>query len=170
MPQPSNRNFLSPVSFRFSINKLPNTNFFVQAVNVPSITLGETQGLDTPFVKVPVPGDHISFAELNVTFRVDEDLNNYRELFDWINGIGFPESFNQYAQLDNQPEGSGAGIYSDASLVIVNSARRPNLEVRFEDIFPTSLTDINFDIRQTDIEYVEATATFRYKYYTISEL
>ena len=35
---PENRNFLSPLNFKFSIKKSPNMNFFLQKVNLPSIT------------------------------------------------------------------------------------------------------------------------------------
>ena len=38
--QPTNKNFLSPLGFRFTIKKAPNLNFFVQSVNIPTLSLG----------------------------------------------------------------------------------------------------------------------------------
>jgi hypothetical protein len=168
--QPSTRQFLSPASFDFSVKKLPETKFFVQSINIPGISLGETQGQDTPFLKIPIPGDHIVFNELTVTFRVDEDLNNYLEVYNWLTGIGFPEAFNQYAAVSANVPGSGEGIYSDGTLMILNSAKRPNVEVTFEDMYPTSMTDLNFTTTISDIDYLEASVTFRYKYYKIRKL
>jgi hypothetical protein len=33
---PANRNFLSPINFKFRIKKAPNLNFFVQKISVPA--------------------------------------------------------------------------------------------------------------------------------------
>ena len=107
---------------------------------------------------------------MTVTFRVDEDLNNYLEIYNWLTGIGFPEAFNQYAVVSANVPGSGEGIYSDGTLMILNSAKRPNVEVTFEDMYPTSMTDLNFTTTISDIDYLEASVTFRYKYYKIRKL
>jgi len=170
--QPSNPNFLSQVGFKFTIKKLPNTNYFVQGINLPGINLGETQE-DSPFVRIPVPGDHLSFNELQLSFRVDEDMRNYLELHDWLRGLGFPENFQQYKTLNDQTFnefGSGEGLFSDASLMILNSAMNPNIEITFEDAYVSSLSDLDFTYAATDIDYVVCTATFRYKIYKINRL
>ena len=39
--QPDNINYLSPVGFRFSIEYIPKTNWFLTSVNLPGISLGE---------------------------------------------------------------------------------------------------------------------------------
>src|SRR5690606_103637 len=54
---PSNNNFLSPLGFHFSVRKLPNVNFFVQRVRIPSISLPPAD-TPNPFVKIPYSGDH----------------------------------------------------------------------------------------------------------------
>ena len=74
--QPDNPQFLSPVGFNFSIQKLPTVNYFVQSVNMPGVQLGETP-LNTPFHIIPTPGDHITYGELAVSFKVDEDMKNF---------------------------------------------------------------------------------------------
>jgi hypothetical protein len=169
--QPSNPNFLSPLGFNFSINRLPTTTFFLQNVNVPNVTLGEL-ALPTPFKRIPIPGDQIEYGELSLQFRVDEDMTNYREIYDWIVGLGSPDNFGQYKALkdnDSLP-GSGTGILSDATLTILTSAQNPNIELRFKDIFPTSLSDFSLSYSGTDVEYVLATADFKFLNYTIVAL
>jgi len=182
--QPINTNFLSPVGFNFSIQKLPTVNYFVQSVNMPCVQLGETP-LNTPFHIVPTPGDHITYGELAVTFKIDEDMKNFIELYNWLQYLGFPEGFNQAKQVYDktgmkgltgprtvQRTGRtlGQGGVSDASLTILNSASQPNLTVTFQDCFPTSLSDINFDARNTDIDYLEAQVSFRFTLYHIYTL
>jgi len=182
--QPDNPQFLSPVGFNFSIQKLPTVNYFVQSVNMPGVQLGETP-LNTPFHIIPTPGDHITYGELAISFKVDEDMKNFIQLYNWLQYLGFPEGFNQAKQVYGvdgmkgltgprtvQRTGRtlGQGGVSDASLTILNSASKPNLTVTFEDCFPTSLSDINFDARATDIDYLEAQVSFRFKLYHIYSL
>jgi len=169
--QPSNLNFLSPVGFNFSLKKLPNTVYFIQSVNLPSVTLGE-YSFPTPFSRIPVPGDHLEFGELTVAFRIDEDMQNYREINEWLFALGFPENFSQYESLKNTDllAGSGEGLVSDATLTILTSAMNPNIEVRFKDMFPLSLDSIDFLYSATDIDYILGSATFRYQRYEIVAL
>lgn len=169
--EPTNKNFLSPLGFKFVIKKTPNVNFFVQSVNLPNVNLGETQ-LPTPFRRVPIAGDHLEYGDLTITFKVDEDLKNYLEIFNWIKAIGFPNNFDEHKAVDPKfvKTYSGEGIYSDAALIILSSAMNPIHEVLFRDAFPVSLTDFNFDARSTDVEYVEATASFKFRTFDISPL
>ena len=74
---PSNRNFLSPLNFKFTIKKAPHVNFFIQKVNVPQIIL-KPPIAGNPFTNIPYPGDHIDYSTLEITFKVDEDLQNYQ--------------------------------------------------------------------------------------------
>jgi len=170
--QPDNPNFLSPLGFNFGIKKLPNTNYFVQSVNVPSVQMGDAI-MPTPFVNIPTIGDRITYAEFQVSFKVDEDLRNYIELYDWMVQLGFPESFDQAKNI----YGSGTSVdfridgpYSDATITILNSAMRPNLEVLFEDAYPISLSDLQFSATGPSVDYIECQATFRYKLFRILRL
>lgn len=173
---PSNKNFLSPLGFTFSIKKTPKVNYFVQAVSIPSITLGQAD-IQTPFVKLPVPGDHIEFGTLSVTFRIDEEMRNYKEIYDWIIGLGFPENFGQYNAIApsrgkfggavTSPT-TGAGIYSDASLVVLNSVKAPIIDITFKNLYPVALTDVMFDTKSTDVDYLDATATFAFEVFNLN--
>lgn len=167
--QPINKNFLSQVGFQFSIKKLPAVNFFVQSVNLPGIEMGNPYQ-DTPFVNIPIPGDHIKYSDLTVTFKVDEDMNNYVQITNWIIGLGFPDNFDQYRLLKENATITGEGILSDASLIITTSARNPSIEVQFLDIFPRSLSDLVFTTTDNTLEYLSATATFKYRRHVIKQL
>lgn len=166
---PTNKNFLSPVSFKFLIKKAPGVNFFIQKVTVPRMTL---PAVDTPnpFVNLPKPGDHIDFDTLSITFKVDEDLQNYMELYNWIVQMGKPQSFDQYKYIQDKDPMSGEGIYSDIELDILNSRRSANYAVVFQDAYPIELGDITFDTTLEDIDYVTASAVFKYKLYTIEKI
>jgi hypothetical protein len=169
--QPSNLNFLSPLGFNFIIKKLPNTNYFVQGVNIPSMTLGEYE-FPSPFTKIPQPGTHLDFGDLTVSFRVDEDMKNFIEIYDWLVALGFPDDFSAYKDIKDASDlpGSGDGIFSDATLTVLTSAKNPNIEVRFQDVFPLSLDNLDFTYTGVDVDYIVATATFKYRRYEIVAL
>ena len=86
---PSKFDYASPIQFRFKMTKLPNVEFFVQTANIPGISLGSTS-FETPLKDIAGVGDKVTYQTLDVSFLVDENLNNYKEIHDWITGIGFP--------------------------------------------------------------------------------
>ena len=170
---PTNMNFLSPLKFTFKVNKLPHVNFFVQGITIPSIAISPNFQ-PSPFVKLPMPGDHIDFGELIVSFRVDEDMTNYLELFNWMIAIGFPKDFGQYKALADQDRRinprSTDGIMSDGTVIIQNSNAKSNKKVTFINMFPTTLSDLSFDTRQSDLEYIECSASFAYERFDIASV
>lgn len=167
MAQPTNKNMLSSLGFRFGIKKLPATNFFVTQANIPGLSVNLVN-MATPFKTLPMPSDKVTFNELSITFKVDEDMKNYIELFDWIVGMGFPKDFDQRKAL--QARQPGEGLYSDGFLSILTSAQNGNIELSFKNLLPVSLTDIQMSSQQQDVDYIEATASFAYTYYEFRRL
>lgn len=166
---PDNKNFLSPLNFKFFIKKTPYTNFFIQKINLPSIRLVQVD-TSNPFVKTPYAGDHIDFGTLNIGFKIDEDLTNYLEIHNWILGLGFPERYEQYKDLQDKPVYTGDGIVSDMTLTILSSTKTPNYEITFVDAFPISLSDIPFNTVDTTVNFLNADVSFKYTHYTITKL
>lgn len=165
-----NKNMLSPLGFSFNIKKLPEFNFFVQSVSLPGIQLGSTE-MPTPFKAIPVYGDHATFGNIVVTFKINEDLGNYVEIYNWIYGLAFPTEYPEFKRLkDLDQAGTGEGIESDATLTILSSNQQPVMRIAFEDVFPIGLSDIVMDARDTTMEYIEATVEFRFKIYTFTSL
>jgi hypothetical protein len=97
-------------------------------------------------------------------------MDNYFELLEWITGIGFPESRDQYAKLANSGPMSDFTVYSDASVLISDSDKNPNLEVKYKNLFPISLSDIALDVTMSDVDYLICSAVFRYQSFSISRL
>jgi hypothetical protein len=187
--QPAKLDYASPIQFRFKCTKLPEVEFTCQTANIPGISLGgATQ--PTPLVDIPIPGDKISFQSLDINFLVDENLNNYKEIHDWLVGIGFPQNYTQFQNL--QTEGSDrfpgstrstaatgtstpqplseGGTYSDATLTVLNSKNIAKTEIRFQNIYPTSLGSLSYDVKLTDVDYLQASVSFAYMYYEIVQV
>jgi len=164
---------------------------FAQLQIFQALTLGEAT-YPTPMADMFVTGDKLTFDTLNVTFLVDEELQNYREIWEWIVGMGAPRQHEQFSDALTKGDGTTlkfstvgsddslsprdaavmkggtpteGNIYSDANLIIYSSKNTPKVEVKFKDMFPTSLSGLDYSQEATDVEYFKATATFRYLYY-----
>ena len=184
--QPTVFDYATGTQWRLAFNRLPKTTWFCTAANVPGITLGEAT-YPTPMADMFVAGDKLTFETLNITFLVDEELQNYRELWEWIVGMGAPVSHSQWTTGLTKGDGltttfSAVGtddninprqkststeknLYSDATLIVYNSKNMPKVNVKFKDMFPTSLYSLEYSQDLTDVEYFKASATFRYLYY-----
>ena len=170
-----NKSLLSKNNFRLLIDKVPNVEFFVKSVNIPGLQFTETVaaaglGLDAFF-----PGDKISFEALSVSFLVDEDLQNFKEIFDWMDSIvpvSDPSDFKHYVSAKSTTTGESSAIdndlnqYSDITLVTNTNKNIPNKYFRFHDAFPISLSGIELE-SGADGETVIATVEFRFTYYDI---
>ena len=188
--QPTKLDYASPTQFKFSIAKLPKVEFFVSTVNIPGIQLGScTQ--KTPLLDMPYPGDKLTYGDLNMTFLVDENLENYREIHGWLVGLGFPKDHTEFknlaeagndrfpgssAQISEEPGLGGkyqpakeGGVYSDATLTVLTNKNNPVTEVRFRDTFPTSLGGLSYDQQAGDVAYLSCDITFSYKYYEFAD-
>ena len=166
---PTNKNFLSPLNFKFNIVRSPNLSFSVQQAVLPGINLAVIEQ-STPFVNIPLASTRITYGEFTLTFKVDEDMENYREMYEWMNNIGLTKSFTDYAALQQGRKGSANLIVSDLNLFILTSNLRPNISINFFDAFPVSLSDITLNTTDADVNYVDATVGFRYLRYEITKL
>jgi len=167
--QPTNPSFLSPLGFNLQIKKCPNVNFFVQDVSIPSVSLG-TADAETPFTKIPFPGTRLTYGNLLVTFKVDEDMKNYLEIYSWLRAIGFPDNFAQYNNIAGVNLTTGEGVFSDISLLVMTSAMNPNMQVNFYDCFPVDLSELKFDSTSADVAYLTATVAFANRRFDIETI
>jgi len=166
---PVNKNFLSPLNFVFQIKRAPHLNFFIQKVNLPSLTL-DYPSQPNPFERIWLPGEHLSYGTLDVEFMVDEDLQNWFEVHNWLRSLGFPDNFNEYAEIKAQTPTSGKGIRSDISLVLLNAVKLPKWQISFRECFPISLSSLDFGTTSGDVNYITAKASFRYILYDVERI
>lgn len=157
--------FLSPLKFKFQVKKLPVFGEYVQSVDFPGISVSATEGFKNPFQTVFVPGEHAKFETLRVTFKLDEDLDNYREIFDWLEGLGKPSNYDQYRVLAEAEPGTGEGPQVDATLSILNSRDQPSIQFMFEDLAPISLSGFKLAYTMENTEYITAEVEFQYTLY-----
>jgi len=166
--QIQNRNFLSPVGFKFTLARYPKVSFFVTSARLPEITLGTA--IQPSYLKdLDVPGDKLIYGDFNLRFYVDESMENYMTVHNWLTGLGFPETAQQYRDVITNDDGiiDPKEAFSDGTLRILNSNYRDTALVKFKDLFPVSLSSLEFESSDTDINYFTADVTFKYTVYNI---
>ena len=111
---------------------------------------------------------------------VDEFLENYRELHDWVLVSVFLKIENslktfvlthqtQELQVQHQLQDVGkvgksvsdSAMFSDATLTVLSNKNNPIVEVRFSDMYPVSLGALEFS--QNYVEYITVQADFTYQ-------
>ena len=184
--QPDKLDYASPTQFKFGIHQLPKVEFFTLSANVPGISASVVTRA-TPFKDIPIVGDKLTYDNLSITFQVDEYLENYVSLHNWMKGIGFPtdrQEFRTFRDVTSNTPASGKtpptdlvgkaipdkALYSDAYLMVLSNKNNAIVEVNFQNIFPVSLGALEFTQSVTDIEYMTATAEFAYQIYEINTL
>jgi len=166
--QIDNRNFLSPIGFKFTLAKEPKVSFFSNSARIPEINLG-TAIQPTYLKDLDVPGDKLVYGDFSLRFLVDENLENYMAVHNWLTGLGYPETTQQFKDLVTNDDGIRdlKEQFSDGSLHILNSNYRDIAIVKFRDLFPTSLTSLEFEATDVDINYFTAEVSFKYTIYNI---
>ena len=144
----SNRNFLTPIGFKLTMDstKYGNVEYFITSVILPTVNAAEVA---TSFRNRQgyMPGDKIIYDTLNVRMLIDEDMNNYNEIFDWLNRNSLS---------------AGKLEFCDMTLNVMSSKSQVNKQVKFTGAFPVSLNGVEFNTQNSDIEYLQADVTFRF--------
>jgi len=170
---PSNPNFLQPNKFVLNFSRLPNMQYFCQTISVPGISTGEI-AFTNPLVEMYSPGEKAVYDVLNVTFMVDEKLDAWTEIHDWIRAMTFPTDFKEYAELKRLNKAVSAKSnfpqFSDATVTLLTYANNPVYKITYRDLFPISLSGFILSTTDTPDSIITADATFRYTYFDIEKI
>ena len=167
--QISNRNFLSGVGFKFNLAKFPKVDFFSNSARIPELNL-ELARQASYLKNIDIPGERLTYGDFTLRFLVDENMENYISIYTWLKGLGFPETTQEFKDLTTDKDGlrEPKEAFCDGSLRILNSNYREVAKVKFKDLFPISLTSLDFDATNTDVQFLTAQATFKYTIYNLT--
>jgi hypothetical protein len=137
--------------FKMIFARAPNVQYFLQTFSVPSVTVNEAV-IPHGKYNAYLPGDRIEYEPLTITMLVSEDMDNFKEIYDWLN-----RNINLNSQQDK---------FDDMTIYILTSKNNPNKKMFFKNVFPTSIGNISFNVAEADIVYATVDVTFRYDYFT----
>lgn len=148
----SNKNpLVSSDGYRMVFGRAPNVQYFLQGFSIPSVAVNETV-IPRGKQNVYAPGDTIVFEPLTVTMMVSEDMDNFKEIYDWL-----------YREINSN---TMQEKYDDITIYILTSKNNPNKKLIFRNVFPVSIGNIAFSVQEADVVYATVDVTFRYDYFT----
>lgn len=173
---PTNKDLLQSTKFRVMFDRLPGVTYFCQTANIPGVSLTEFPRF-TPFVDIYHPGEKIIYDTFNITFLVDEDLYAWTQLHDWIRGLTFPESYEEYLELVRTAPTTNLrvskdlkSVYSQGTMTVYTNKNNPNFRIKMYDLFPTTVGSLLFNASDSAENIVTADATFRFSYYNYERI
>ena len=159
----NNLNLLQPNGFRLIVDRknFKNLEFFAQTISHPSI--------DAPTVEVAysraaiaVPADRLTFGELTVMVLLDENMNSYVEMHNWISRIVEENHRKPLDRTQDLPP-----IQCDITVSILSSHNNTIRKIKYIDCIPTSLGTV--DLETTNGETVLTyPVSFKFSYFEIS--
>lgn len=161
----TNINYLQPTQFKLVIDRrnYPNLEFFAQSVAHPSVDVQAAELGYKRLTSVAMPGDKLTFGELSAMIILDEDMNSYTEMYNWLERL--VETNN--TSLANERDTTKIPTYADITLSVLTSHSNGNKEVRYIDCVPTSVGTIDFMATAGDVEYLTFPVSFRFSYFEI---
>ena len=158
---PNNPNFLQPNKFILTFGRTPNVTYFCQSLGVPGLSLSEVP-VNNPFLDVYSPGEKAIYDLLNVTFMVDEELQSWKDMYNWFTSIASPDGFEG---RDHPRELQQNKHFSNATLTILSALNNPVLRIEFNNCFPITMNGIDFDVKKSAEDIITCRASFRYESY-----
>lgn len=163
-----NKNFLSPLGYKLTLARAPAVVYNVQNIRFPGVQMSSGES-PTPFVPIPTTGK-LTYSPLDVQFRLNEDMTDYLEIYNWMVALASPVDFTAYKALQDAKPGATQALYSDVNLQIMNSSMNSNISITFYDAFPVAIGDIEFNSTDSSVNYIECSVEFKYLRYDITVL
>lgn len=139
----TNRNLFVQGSFKVTLNskKYGNTTFFATSITHPGVARNET---NSPYTNLAgfVPGDRVEYEPVSLRIQLDEELNTYEELLDWLTTV-----------TDRR---------EDMTLTLMNSKNIPIREFSYKSVFPISISSFELNAQSTEAEPMSIDVSFRY--------
>ena len=159
----SNLNYLQPTGFKVVIERTnyPNIEYFCQSFQHPGATLNPLELPTRRVTSVPLAGDKITFSDVTFSILIDENMESYKEMFDWMVRI-----LNE-GQVSHLSRGTKQPTYADITLHILSSHNNTVARIRYKDCVPTDLGSIQFQASSGDTTYVSYDASFRFSHFEI---
>jgi len=150
-------NYLNPTRYELTFSRLPNLVLYANRVSLPGLNIGVVeQRFRTG--RLMIPGSSITYDPFTVNFHVDESMDVWRAIADWIKECSHAEELAE-ASLDKN-------VYSDVTVEILTNNSTTNQKIIYENCFPTNLTQVELDATTSEQE-IPCSAMFSYTNYKL---
>lgn len=148
--------------FHFEMSRIPNIVYNIQEASLPGIRHLEQDQPTTLGIPVKRPIGAYKFDSFTLSFLVDENMQNWFEIYRWMRGLGNIDDDCTYNQYNNKFE----NMTTLGTLHITKGTYKDNIKVKFFNMFPTALSGLKFTSTANSYQPQYASVTFEYTYYS----
>lgn len=160
--------FLQHSSYQLVLPRFIDTQYYSNSFTLPTVQFPQAN-VPTPLVDIPMPGDKPFYQPYSFSFIVTSDLQNYNTVYEWICSIGFVDNHDRFKNYTNRDTRGKEYLGQQDSKVIVYTPKgNPSATITFYDSFPVALSGFQMSSTDTQTEYVMATVSMAYSYFTIT--
>ena len=162
-----NFNYLQPTSFKLVIDRrnYPKLEFFCQTITHPGMILNPVELGIPRLAGLPMPGESLTFNELSTNVILDENLEGYSEMYNWI--LRLVNTNMGTSTRGSIATNTDTPTYADITLSILSSHNNQTKQIRYLDCIPTSLGDIVFESTADGQTFITFAASFRFNYFKL---
>lgn len=160
-----------PNHFTFVIDALPDLTFFVQQVNIPSVTAEPIQR-PTPLSFVQEAPSKVRWGNLTMTYGIDAGFQTYYSLYWWMMGFSAAHTNQEVSSFRAQRmaalQTTSRNVQRLEKTTATLTIRQPDtegpvVEFHFQGLFPMTLGEITFTTQPDPVQpYIQSTVTFAY--------
>lgn len=143
------------LSARDDVRVLGATNV---VINLPTIIIGYTEQ-PTSIRKIWIPGDSMEFEDMNLQFMLQEGMENWLAIMDWMFRLRDPDTIDLERDV------------VDIAIDILDSKFNPIVLCTAIDCFPFTISDVPLNTQVEDVEPARFDVSFKlngFKYESVS--
>jgi hypothetical protein len=164
----NNVNLLQPTQFKLIIDRknFSNLEYFCQSIQLPSMDVPAAELPYSRLSTMPIAGDKLNFGTLECMVIVDENLNAYKEMFEWLQRI---VQTNQASGLDRaRAESTLPATNADITVSILSSHNNTTRTIRYIDCIPTAIGSLPMESTTGDTTIIALPVSFRFSYFELN--
>ena len=159
----TNKNYLQPTGFKIVIDRrnYSNLEFFAQSVVHPGASVNPLEIPTTRVTSLPLAGDKITYTNLTMDVILDEDMESYKEMQNWLERI---------VNEGHVPETTDTKVstYADINVMIMSSHNNKNVQIKYKECMPVDIGSVNLASNVGDVAYLTFQVSFRFSEFEIS--
>lgn len=160
-------NYLQPTGFKVVISRrdFPNLQFYAQSVNHPDVNIPATEVAFSRVQSVAFVGDKVEYGTLTMDVLLDEDMNSYRELYNWmIAATTTNHRLPTEALATGETPAYSPASYYDMTIAVLSSHNNVNRSFIYRNAFPVAMGQVPFTATSTE-PYLTFPVSFRFDYF-----
>lgn len=160
----NNINYLQPNLFKLIVDRKNYTNleFFAQSISHPTVDAAPAELPVQRVTRINLPADKLTYGELVANVIIDENMNSYVEMHNWISRMVQENYKDPLARDADLPP-----IEADITVHMLSSHNNTIRTIKYLDCMPISLGGVELETQNAE-GYITYPVVFRFTYFEIS--